>query len=257
MRHTNQQPFRFDLRQPPQQKLTKAAHMFDLREDRFDDHFSSAEHLTTVLAGQLVPHPFLQRRVCGQRGLLLSIEGLTLIWWHVQIDRPHCLMRKSGLAVVAGISRGLHRQATQISFHLAQHRHQLFLVHPSLHYFGGYNDLRLRIYSDLNVIGLLESLTRMVFHDARVRIGEVAFALWCHHRLAWVNYFASREFLALLFCLLLFALSFSDFFLRSLTCLAFHIGLQFTDPGQPRLALTQRWRQLVTAFAFSIKRIFF
>src|ERR1051326_4859212 len=88
MRHTNQQPFRFHLRQPAQQKLPKATHMFDLGKDRFDDHFSSAEHFTTVLAGQLVPHPFLQRRVCWQRGLLLSLEGLTLIWWHVQIDRP-------------------------------------------------------------------------------------------------------------------------------------------------------------------------
>src|SRR6185503_13604264 len=257
MRHTNQQPFRFDLPQPPQQKLTKAAHMLELRKDRFDDHLSSAEHFPTGLAGQLVPHPFLQRGICGQRRVFLSIEWLTLIWWYMQIDGSHCLMSNGGSAVVAGIGRGLHRQAAQISFHLAQHRHQLFLVHPSLHYFGGYNDLRLSIYSDLNVIGLLESLGRMIFHDARVRIGEVAFALWRRHRLARVNYFARSEFLALLFCLFLLALSLGDFFLSSFTCFALHIRLQLADSSQPRLALTQLYRQLVTAFAFTVQRIFF
>src|SRR5215510_2492626 len=103
MRHTNQQPFRFDLRQPAQQKLTKAAHMFDLREDRFDDHFSSAEHLTPVLAGQLVPHPFLQRGLWRQCCLLSSIERFTLFWWHMQINGPHCLMSNGSLAVVASV----------------------------------------------------------------------------------------------------------------------------------------------------------
>ena len=39
MGHTNQQPFRFDLCQAPQQKLPKASYMFELRKDRFDDHF--------------------------------------------------------------------------------------------------------------------------------------------------------------------------------------------------------------------------
>src|SRR6185369_14820057 len=218
MRHTNQQPFGFDLPQPAQQKLAKASHMLDLRKDRFDDHLSSAEHFSSGLAGQLVPHPFLQRGVCRQRRVLLSLEWLTLIWWHMKIDASYGLMSKGGSAVVAGIGRGLHRQAAQISFHLAQHRHQLFLVHTRLHYFGSDDDLRLRIYSDLNVIGLLESLTRMVFHDARVGIGEIAFALWRRQRLARVNYFARPELLALLFCLLLFALSFSSFFLCSCTC---------------------------------------
>src|SRR5690348_2295366 len=93
MRHTHQQPFRFHLRQPAQQKLPKAAHMFDLREDRFDDHFSSAEHCTSSFAPKLVPHPFLQRSVAGQRGLRRSREWLTLIWWHMQIDSPYGLMR--------------------------------------------------------------------------------------------------------------------------------------------------------------------
>src|ERR1044072_6619717 len=111
MRHTNQQPFRFDLRQSAQQKLTKASHMFDLREDRFDDHFSSADYLTSGLAGELVPHPFLQRRICRQGCLLGSIEGPTLIWWHVQIDGAHGLMRKGGSAVIASIGRGLYAQA--------------------------------------------------------------------------------------------------------------------------------------------------
>src|SRR6185503_13273150 len=104
---------------------------------------------------------------------------------------------------------------------------------------------------------LLESLARLVFHEARVRIGEVAFALWLWHRLARVYYFARPELLALLFCLLLFALSFGDFLLRSFTGLALHIALQFTDPGQPRLAFAQLWRQLVSAFAFTVTRIFF
>src|SRR5918992_4078546 len=198
MGHTNQQPFRFDLAQPAQQKLPKAAHMFDLSEDRFNDHFSSAEHFTTGLAGQLVPHPFLQRGVCGQRCLLLSRAGLTLIWWHMQIDAPQCLMGKGGLAIVASIGRGLYRHSPQISFHFAQHRHQLFLVHARLHYFSSDDDLRLSVYSDLSVIGLLKSLARMVFHDARVRIGEVAFALRSWHSLARVDYFARREFLSLL-----------------------------------------------------------
>src|SRR5215470_17418761 len=187
MRHTNQQPFRFDLRQPAQQKLAKATHMFDLREHRFDDHFSSAEYLTAGFAGQLVPHSFLQRGVCWQRCLLSSIERLTLIWWHMQIDGSHGLMRDGSPTVVAGIGRGLYRQAPQISFYLAQHRHQLFLVHTRLHYFGSDNDLRLSIYSDLNVVGLLESFARMVFHDARVRIREVAFALRLRPSLTRVN----------------------------------------------------------------------
>src|SRR5690349_21320826 len=98
MRHTNQQPFRFDLRQPAQEKLAKASHMLDLRKDRFNDHLSSAEHLTSGLASKLVPHPFLQRGVGGQRRLFLSLEWLTLIWWHVQIDGPHGLMRQRRLA---------------------------------------------------------------------------------------------------------------------------------------------------------------
>src|SRR5919198_3033421 len=213
MCHTNQLPFRFDLPQPAQQKLTKASHMFDLREDRFNDHFSSAEHFTTGLAAEFVPHLFLQRGVCGQRCLLLSIEGLTLIWWHMQINAPQCLMRNGGLAVVASIGRGLDRHSPQISFHLAQHWHQLFLVHARLHYFSSDDDLRLSVYSDLNVIGLLKGLARMVFHDARVRIGEVAFALRSRHSLTRVNYFASREFLSLLFCLFLLTLSFSSFLL--------------------------------------------
>src|SRR5262249_55009898 len=119
------------------------------------------------------------------------------------------------------------------------------------------NDLRLSIYSDLNVVGLLESLSCMVLHDARVRISEVAFALRCRQGLARVNYFASRELLALLFCLFLLALSGGSFFLRSFTCFALHIGLQLTDSSQPRLALAQLWRQFVTTFAFSIKRILF
>src|SRR5215467_2758343 len=229
MRHTNQQPFCFDLRQTAQQKLAEAAHMFDLCKDRFDDHFSSAEHFTSGFATKLVPHPFLQRGIGWQRCLLISREGLTLIWWHMQIDSSHGLMSKGGLAVVAGISRGLPRQAAQISFHLAQHRHQLFLIHARLHYFGSDNDLRLSIYSDLNVVGLLESLSCMVLHDARVRISEVAFALRCRQGLARVNYFASRELLALLFCLFLLALSGGSFFLRSFTCFALHIGLQLTD----------------------------
>src|ERR1044072_661640 len=99
MRHTNQQPFRFDLREPAQEKLTEAAHMLDLRKDRFDDHLSSAEHFPSGLAGQLVPHPFLQRGVCWQRRVLLSIEWLTLIWWHVQIDAAHGLVSNGGSAV--------------------------------------------------------------------------------------------------------------------------------------------------------------
>src|SRR6185369_10439751 len=105
MRHTNQQPFRFDLPQPPQQKLTKAAHMLELRKDRFDDHLSSAEHFPSGLAGQLVPHPFLQRGICGQRRVFLSIEWLTLIWWYMQIDGSHGLMSYGGSAVVASIGR--------------------------------------------------------------------------------------------------------------------------------------------------------
>src|SRR5690348_10907830 len=256
MRHTHQQPFRFHLRQPAQQKLPKAAHMFDLREDRFDDHFSSAEHCTSSFAPKLVPHPFLQRGVAGQRGLRRSREWLTLIWWHMQIDSPYGLMRKRGLAVVTGIGRSLHRHSSQVAFHLTQHRDQLFLVHARLHYFGRHNDLGLRVYAELNVIGLLEGLARMVFHDARVRISEVAFALRRRHRLARVNYFARRALLALLFCLFLLMLSCSGFFLRRFTCFALHVGLQFTDAGQPRLALTQLWRQLVTALAFAVKRIF-
>src|ERR1044072_2196293 len=254
MRHTNQQPFRFDLRQPAQQKLSEASHVFDLPEHRFDDHFSSAEHFTTGLATKLVPHSFLQRGIGGQR---CSLEGLALIWWHVQIDGPHGRMRKGGLAVVAGIGRSLRRQASQVPFHFTQHWHQLFLVYARLHYFRRHNDLRLSVYANLNVVGLLESLSGMVLHDARVRISEVTFALRCRHRLAQLNYFARPELLALLFCLLLFALSFGDFFLRSFTGFALHIGLQFADAGQAPLALTQLWRQLVTAFAFAVERIFF
>ena len=76
MRHTNQQPFRFDLRQAAQQKLPKASYMFDLRKDWFDDHFSFAEHLAPGFAAQLVPHPFLQGGVFWQ-SFRTPIKGLT------------------------------------------------------------------------------------------------------------------------------------------------------------------------------------
>ena len=103
MRHTNQQPFPFDLGQAAQQKLPKASYVFDLRKDRLDDHFSFAEHLAACWASQFMPHPLLNSGVWWQG--FCAADRLTLIWWYVQINFSYCLMGKRGFAVVAGIGR--------------------------------------------------------------------------------------------------------------------------------------------------------
>ena len=66
MGHTYQQPFRFDLLQATQEKLSKAANVFDLGKDWFHDHFSFTKHLTPGLASQLVPHLLLNSGVGRQ-----------------------------------------------------------------------------------------------------------------------------------------------------------------------------------------------
>jgi len=67
MRHTNQQPFRFDLLQATQQKLPKASDMFDLGKDWLDDYFSLTEDFPPHFASQLVPHPLLNIVESGGR----------------------------------------------------------------------------------------------------------------------------------------------------------------------------------------------
>src|SRR5258705_13232884 len=104
MRHTNQQPFRFGLFQAPQQKLPKAADMFDLRKDRLDDHFSFSEHPAACWASQFMPHPLLNSGVWWQG--FCAADRLTLIWWYVQINSSYCLMGKRGFAVVARVGPG-------------------------------------------------------------------------------------------------------------------------------------------------------
>ncbi len=59
MRETHQQPFRFDSGLAPQQKLTKAAHMFEIGKDRFDDRLALVVKRRSFFALQLMPHALL------------------------------------------------------------------------------------------------------------------------------------------------------------------------------------------------------
>src|SRR6266404_4366387 len=263
MRHTHQQPFRFDLSQAAQQKLPEAAYVFELGKDRLDNYFSFAEHLAPGFAAQFVPHPFLQGGVFWQSSFRSPIERLPLVRRHMQVNGSYERMSNRGLTVVAGISRDLIRQPSQVLFYLLQQRHQLFLVHPGLHYFGRYDYLGLSVNSELDVVRLLESLRPVVLHDPRVRVGEVALGFRSRNNLIGVNYSGGTT-PKLLSALLLLQAVLSVFLLRCLSLflsngarLLLDVRLQLADPDQARLSLAQLCRQFITAFTLTVKLIFF
>ncbi len=79
MRQTHQQPFRFHSGLAPQQKLTKATHMFQVSKDRFDDRLPLLVNRRSFFALQLMPHSLLHSGLlrgsvayapaCGSRAL--------------------------------------------------------------------------------------------------------------------------------------------------------------------------------------------
>src|SRR5262249_29873957 len=106
----------------------------------------------------------------------------------------------------------------------------------------------------LNVVGLLESLGRAILHEARVRISEIALTLCYRHDFPGGRNLPFPPPLASL------PLARWLFFLRTLMrgggfSFGLHVRDQAANFGQPRLRITQLFRQLVTTFALAVELI--
>ncbi len=108
--------------------------------------------------------------------------------------------RHGGAAEVAGISGNAGRQLAQVLFYPQQYRHQLLLIIACLDDGRRHDDLRLRINSELRVVSLDESVSRMILHHPRFNIGEVAPRFGLRQRLFGIRYLSQPTgFLAALF----------------------------------------------------------
>src|SRR6266550_5878332 len=254
MRHTNQQPLRLNLSQAAQQKLTKAAHVFKLREHWFHDRLPPVVERPTLRTFQFVPHALLYRGERRQRLGPRFLPGFRLAWRHMQIYLAHRFVSQRRGTEITTVSRSSLRHSSQIGCYRLQHRHQLLPIIPRLHHFGRHDDLRLRIHPNLTVVCLLITLRYQILHDPRIRISEVALTF---RRRQDLPRFRDPPFAPPITSL---ALCYGLIFLRPLPLSGgFRFGLHLRYQGlyfsQAPFSITQLWRQLITTLAWPIQLV--
>src|SRR3989442_13401262 len=114
MSHTDQRPFCFDLRQSPQQELTKLTQMFDRGEYRFDDGVAALVDLIATGTLQFLPHALANAGIVRKFAPGPTGQPRLVIRRHIQINSLQTFVCQSRRAEVAGISCSLIRQAPQV-----------------------------------------------------------------------------------------------------------------------------------------------
>src|SRR6185295_4387563 len=102
MGQTNQQPFSLHLRQTAQEKLTHAAHVFEISKNRFHNGLALIVDGRSGFTLQLVPHAFLHASSRAQRQWPF---GCAFIRWHIHVYRLQSFLGYRRGAEVTRISR--------------------------------------------------------------------------------------------------------------------------------------------------------
>src|SRR2546421_6737711 len=191
-RQTDQAPLARRRRDPTQGELAEAKYLLDDADHRFDRAFACAVDRFAQRGSELVGHRdlcarVLRRRVRQGREALLptGMVGITTSR-DVGLDAAFGTGRQRRRAKVASIQRRRRRRADRGRDGL-QSRLSFLAVVGVIGEGPSHDQQTLLIHGHLRIVILLKARIRRVFHDARLRVGEVVLVAisgaW--HRRGW------------------------------------------------------------------------
>src|SRR5687768_8427862 len=176
MREADEVPLVLHLVEAAEQELSEAARLLDLAEDRLDGDLAQA--IAAATPGTLEPGGHRRDPAARPRRARLGGRGFAVALppgGDVGARAARVGGGQIGLRAVAGIGRGLARDAAGVGDDRVDHRRQLVLVAARVSDAGGDDDLMPGIDRGLRVVALDEAVLGL--EDAALGVGEVALRL--------------------------------------------------------------------------------